>query len=318
LVKVLIASNVFQFVLVIYQTASQKGIGLRFLGENKNPMFQFSGGDVAALGTYPHPYLYAIFALLCVAASVILGMHGSISRPWAYGGGFVGAFLIGSAGSRGSLMSVVGVILIGVFGLVLLELKRRFRAGLHLSITLGLIPALVWNSGLWLTRTKTPAGSVDSISSGRWELMKGGFQLFRAHPALGVGMGQYVNVFRSEIGFVRAGSPEIIVHNFWLLLIAEGGIPMALVGLSLTWILVSRLRSHAMVGLILFVSIAATALLDHSLASSPGGFVVLAVWLAVAGFWNHEDSEPDTLGETRAKTSKYIVESPKFLEASRQ
>jgi hypothetical protein len=297
LVKVLIVSNVFQFVLVVYQTATGSGMGFWILGENRNPMFFFSLGFTTALGTFPHPYLYAIFALLCVSCSAVFGMQGTISRKWAYTGGFVGAFLIGAAGSRGSLLSLLGVLLIGMIGLIRVSHERRFRTSLWLSMALGLIPALFWNSALWLAKSAASSGSADRISSGRWELLKGGYQLARANPVFGVGMGQYVNVFRSQPGYVRIGSAETIVHNLGLLLAAEGGLPLALAALALVWVLGLRLRNRGMVGPILIAAIAAEVLLDHSLASLPGGFVVLAMWIVVAGYWNEGASNPNTLKE---------------------
>jgi O-antigen ligase len=284
IVKAVIASTALQALLMGQQALTGGWLGLWVLGEQSTPFFEFYQGFRAPLGTFPHPYLAAAFALVAASSAMVCGVRRRIPPSWASVGTFSGFFIVGLTCSRAALLSVIGIFAATLVGLVLAKGDRKIRAVL-LLLVIGFGSAFAWKPDVWLERSRvtTVSTSADDVTTGRLTLLKQGVQIAQLDPVFGVGPGQYLNVLVDHPEIYKNDMAKT-VHNTPLLLVSEGGVLTGFALLARCALLARRLWNLGVDGAVLASAIVPFAMFDHVLATFAGGFTMLAVWVLVTNF----------------------------------
>ena len=220
-------------VLGIFQVVSGRGIGLRLTGQGAG-LVRFEG-FLRAGGTLGHPNTFALYLglLLPVALSMLAANKALIRRT-----------LFGSAAILGTTALILTLSRGGWTGFLLslciwLVLVFRFRlvptTRLVIAISLGL--ALFLGAFMLFHEPITTRLLVDDQGSAysRIPLMKVAFNMIQAHPFLGVGLNNYLLVM-SQYDDTAQGMAFYflnVVHNSYLLIASEIGIPGLLCFLGL-------------------------------------------------------------------------------------
>jgi O-antigen ligase len=129
-------------------------------------------------------------------------------------------------------------------------LLRRMRKGpsvaapalIVLAVIVALVPATSWHRLGGITKLTSTATIAEADEEGsaaqRFKIFKTGMRIFADHPVLGVGIGCYNeanNLYAPELG-------RRDVHNTYLNLAAEMGLPGLLLWVGLVWSVLSRVR----------------------------------------------------------------------------
>jgi len=167
---------------------------------------------------------------------VILGLLTVVNLAWVFLSGSRGALLIG-------LVSIAAMVAMG-------ESRKRAAAfvlaGALLIAAVGSqFPHLARQSIERITLLWDDSKSVKVRTSARSEIARGGWELFRRHPVLGVGTGGFIRE-RAALGrvgdaYYRPGQRRS-AHSAWVKVLAENGAPGAL-------LLAGYVASFAVVGL---------------------------------------------------------------------
>lgn len=188
-----------------------------------------------------------VVAFLPVALSlVLLGRRHVAARPWwvALVVFLGGAAMLVLTLSRGGWVSAALGLLVLVFALLRLGvLNRRHLAGLALAALTGLVVAVSVYPQIILRLTGSDARSVEA----RVVQSDQAVAIIRANPALGVGFGAYNRAsyqYRGPLWSTvsedfQAQMHKVVVHNGYLLMAAELGLPGVLLFL-LTFLAVAR------------------------------------------------------------------------------
>ncbi len=141
-----------------------------------------------------------------------------------------------ATGSRGGLLCLVGSC--GMFGLLL----RRFKLMLMLLLVgvffLQIAPPEYMER--ISTITADPA-KMDNSSLARYQNIQAGMKIARDFPFFGTGLGTFPNAKLSYLTEDYKGRPEHIVHNTYIQMACEVGIPFLLIYLIFTAWIVWRL-----------------------------------------------------------------------------
>lgn len=177
---------------------------------------------------WSHMPLTAMFALC-------LGARAAQRRTW---GEFVYELLafinltwVFLSGSRGNMLigTCCALFLIGVST----SAWTKVRAGLAAVVVIGALSVqfssvLSYSVGR-LAMSFDPRLSLTTRSSGRWDIVRGGWHMFTRHP-LGVGTGGFDAAWHlpgggDEVPTVYTTTNEVDAHSGWLEVLVENGIP---------------------------------------------------------------------------------------------
>jgi O-antigen ligase len=157
-------------------------------------------------------------------------------EKWFYGGTLlVAAVALTLCASRGGFLGLMGGFLVAIW-------RSRHRArNLVIVGLLGLVPALALPNSP-LLRLWRPSYSEETSNAYRVAAWQAGIQMVRAHPLVGVGLGNFKIVMPdyTEPGVMH----QSIAHNSYVEVAAEMGIPQLMVFLA---VLFSSLRSFSQV-----------------------------------------------------------------------
>jgi O-antigen ligase len=197
-------------------------------------------GTLAFLSAYPpahriNPNIWSDLPLAGVHAACIgLALEGSRRRRFVLGLLFaVNLAWVFLSASRGALL-IAAVALVAVVAMAETAKRRVVLLGAGGLVAVGLVlqfPALAHRSMERLALTFDQSRSIKVRSSARSEIARGGWELFRMHPILGVGTGGFARE-RAALGrvgtrFYRPGTARS-AHSGWVRVIAENGLPGAL------------------------------------------------------------------------------------------
>jgi hypothetical protein len=219
---VVVAMACFEAFVAIAQVVKDDVIGLSWLGESSS-LYAF-GATTTPEGTFDHPYRLAGFTLL--GAGIALGWL--LDRQPSFPKALVAAVLAVPLGLTFSRMALIGVVSLCVV-LAVAAWKRRGMAVL-LSIAFlasFTITAVVRSEG-WIQRATisdsrdvSTSTRINTISSGRLELMRQAMELTEEEPIVGHGPRNYLRASVDRYGL----EGEDHVHNVPLLASVEGGAP---------------------------------------------------------------------------------------------
>lgn len=289
LVTALILGVLFEGLLGIYQWSAGRTLGLFFLGEPT----QFDPGR--ALGTIGHPngfaqYLAATMPLgLALLFLDIKGIYKALVGA-VLGVGFLGLlFSLSRGGWLGFVAASIAVLVFAV---------RRRRQNLKIafvaggSILLVLLLLTLSQRGLIANRLT----SYEAIQSAliRGTLNEGAIAMIKDHPFFGVGLNNYA-LFMPEydpIDYLGERRP-VIVHNVFLLIVAETGLVGAVAFLWFmarlfiqAWRLASRAPNDivwlaGVVAFSAFTALTVHGMVDYGLLASLPIFRLLWLFAAI-------------------------------------
>lgn len=262
--------------LGLFQFFSQKSIGLKWLGESVlNPsMFGVakivSGGTqyVRAYGTFPHPNLFAAFLVIGVLLSFYLFSTVTKGYQRILSGAYLCIGILGlfvTFSRSGFLAATVALLLMGAY-LIYTKAPGLKPASVLVLASVG--AGLVMFFPLLTTR----ATLSDNSSLERIEYSRAGLGMVKDNPIFGIGIGE--SVLHMEQYMHRALKPweKQPIHNYFILVAAELGLPGVLIILWLLWLHLEALLSRLKVQItnfyaaLLVVSLIAVLLLmqfDH-------------------------------------------------------
>lgn len=278
----LIALGVVEALAGLMQFSLQRDLGLSFLGEPAlGPALagvaKISLGAervIRAYGTLPHPNVLAM--LLSVSALVMIGWYLTKPLHWPLGRLlFWAALPVLFLGLLATFSrTVMALTIIGLTIFLFLEWRRRHAdrreiAGVAL---IGLFSLLAFSAAFWpLVASRGEVSLSDQAISQRVFHLRVADNLILENPALGVGAGNYVSAMRSALGPGLAPWFYEPVHNLYLLVAAEAGLPALFVFGLLIFFLLRRgwfsppskhspLKRAFLIAALVFM---AAALLDH-------------------------------------------------------
>ncbi len=225
--------------LGLLQFFSQKSLGLKWLGESVlNPsMFGVakivSGGTqyIRAYGTFPHPNLFAAFLVIGVLLSFYL--FSTVKRGYQriLSGAYLCISILGLfvTFSRSGFFAVtVALFLMGAYLIYTKAPGIKLASVLVLaSVGAGLV--------MFFPLLATRATLSDNSSLERIEYSRAGLEMIKDNPIFGVGIGE--SVLHMEQYMHRALQPweKQPIHNYFILIAAEFGLPGALFMIWFLW-----------------------------------------------------------------------------------
>lgn len=237
------------------------------------------GAWPAAYGAFNGPYTMAAFLVLAVGVMLSIGAVRRIPMTIWLSATVASAAIATTYGRTGAL----ALILMTMIYLAWFILRRRHRLGLAaaaIAIPFGTVAIILQSA--WIPRV---IDTVQLNSSSRVALMDRAFDVIAYRPILGVGPAGYAPAL------ARLGLTDIdhaLVHNVPLLVAAEFGVIAGIVFLAWLGLLgVTSLRTSAY-GAALFAAVLPFLMLDNLNWLFAGGWVILAVWLALLDRLRHE------------------------------
>ncbi len=284
LLGTLVAVAVLEAVWATAQLVIGSSLGLQRLGEDADPLWPFSMGVVAPMGSMVHPYVLAGLALLASAAAGWRAVTGERPKAWLAAAAFA-AVPVGFTFSRAGLLSVACV----VGGFAWAGARPSGRRGRYLLAALAIsvgaaVPAAIWNHG-WRDRANetTAATSAAQLTTERTQLVHEAVTMLERNPVAGVGPGRYVPAVQRH--FKVEGDKSLgnfrPVHNVVLLVGAEGGVLALLVVAGLFLIVGWRALRTGPVAVAIYASYFPLAMLDHFAYSFPQGLVMTGFWIGL-------------------------------------
>lgn len=233
-------------------------------------------------GTLPHPNVLGGCTLLFLSGPAALYLTDQKHRPWAL------VLLVGGAALLVLTFSRSVWLGLGVAGLVIALRYRQFPlkrlAATGLATLTGLLVTAVPLQRLILTRAGADSVGTETFSNaGRVWLMEQAFRLIRDHPITGVGVGIFIveSALRTPYGYFVEP-----VHNVPLLIVAELGLPGALIGVGLGVLILLRVWRATQPRAILFsamlLGLLCISFFDHYLWTLAPGRMLLGLAL---GLW---------------------------------
>lgn len=197
-----------------------------------------------ASGTFPDPNVFALYLLMLLPISVYILLHNKTAWPIALSAALVGVGAIILSSSR------TGFLLLAVLTLFILRAEsaaivRLVREGKNSKRAILLVFLTVLSLGFYaLPHIIIPRvshlinqGVIDPIIASRIDLIKESIAIIQTQPILGIGPNNFVPhmVMNNVTGISRGFLAE--VHNIYLLIAAETGLP----GLMLFLLLVRKI-----------------------------------------------------------------------------
>jgi len=269
----LFIGSLFQLILVSFQIVNGSSLqgfwyllGERSFSISSPGISKIALGGVEILrpyGTFSHPNSLAGFYLLVYgyflfySKKIILSQILSISRQLLLA---ISTILVFLTFSKIAISMLIIITIWHVFA-------QKYKCTLCLAAKL-VVPIII--GGLFLSGT----GDIDSISKRIW-LAKSAVQIIISHPVYGTGLGNYLY---SQGAFSIPYSYFFLqpVHNIFLLLISEVGVPLSILfGIMLSRILKPLFISQQ--GVVVIMIILITGFFDHYWITLQQNLILLPV-----------------------------------------
>jgi O-antigen ligase len=233
-------------------------------------------------GSFPHPNLLGGFTLMFLAGPAALLLFDEKPRPWALALLAGGAALLILTFSRSAWVGLLAAGLVVMLQRRKISGQRRLAAGL--AVFTGLLSAAAPLHNLIFTRAGAGSVATEEFSNeGRAWLTGQALSMIQSHPFWGVGIGNFI------IEYARHVPPGYLlepVHNLPLLLLAELGIPGAVIGIGLGMVILRNVWRSTSPQSVLFgamlIGLLVTSLFDHYLWTLAPGRVLLGL---AFGLW---------------------------------
>lgn len=268
---VLAIGTLFQVALGVAQLLHRAPLGLAFLGEFADPLFQ-RGDALSPRGTLGHAYMLAALGLLSTALLIAAGLRSTGGRRWS-GAAAALALPVGITFSRAALLAVL---------LLAVTLARvgMWRVVMLLAFVVIATAAVV--SGGWLEQVdKTLVERPQDVPTSRGTQVEQAIEFIQREPLFGVGPGSYLRALREvETDPARRASLQP-VHDVPLLEAAEAGIPAGTFAAAIVVLALARAARRGPHGLVAVVFVP-FLVFDQFLVSEPQGLVLLGIWLGAS------------------------------------
>jgi O-antigen ligase len=130
---------------------------------------------------------------------------------------FAGLFVTFSRSSALMLMVAVAMIAWRAFGA-----RRTLLVGGALVIAIG---ALALGTSDQIRRAATSADRLEEVSEGRFDLVRGGVDIWREHPVEGAGLGSFAELYREQLSERDQVRTRVVIsHNAPVTVLAEAGV----------------------------------------------------------------------------------------------
>jgi len=235
--------------------------------------------DLRSVGFIGQANQLAVLSVMAIAAVVSLRLRGKLPRWFAWLTFVVAAMVCATTGSRtGPVVFAAMVVLYAWRAL------PRHSAGALPARWRALTAAAVLFTGIqlawtWIVQLQH-SGVISALrggDAGRTEMLADAWQLWLAHPLLGVGYGNYAPARLFELDGPMPAAHADHAHNLAAQVLAEwglaGALPVAAALAVLTWALLRRRATPSSTVEQAFFAMGVTALLIHSLVEYP-------LWLA--------------------------------------
>ncbi len=186
-------------------------------------MGQGLSGDLRPAGFFGHPMTFAGFSCLYLPILLVAFLDKRVSGRWQWAAGVLFAFgLVALAlnGTRGAWLAVA-VVIVSLLGYYFFHCRK--------AAVLALCCLLVAGVGFsqcdrFASRAETITDSKYQSNSERLLMWQSAFHMFRDHPVLGVGLGQYKDNYQKKYILPEAKEREIEhAHNNFIQMAAENG-----------------------------------------------------------------------------------------------
>lgn len=203
-------------------------------------IYQGMHGNLRAPGFFGNPmtfggYLcvYMPLILVCFLDKNVLIKHRAVAGV---------LFLLGFAaliinGTRGAWVALapVFIILMGYYGL---KNKKLLAICLAFLVVAG---GVLSTSKNFTYKLNTTIKRTDASTRERYAIWEGAFNMFKDHPALGVGLGQYKDNYQKKYILKKAREKKLThAHNNVMQMLAENGILGCVGFLSLVFYIIGR------------------------------------------------------------------------------
>jgi O-antigen ligase len=212
---------------------------------------------------------YALIAIAIFPLSVtLMRVHGLFFRVCL---GVVALSLIASVMLGGSRAGFIGIAVCCVY--LVWHMEHRALAFAVIAVAFIAILALLPTSGL--QRLTAPGTDAERSTDHRIELLEAGWNMVRAHPLIGVGLGMFKPMSLRYNPDLRAGR---VAHNTYVGLAAELGLPACLIYVAILFF--SWRRSRKMARLFTGWGLPAGEQIARGIEAGLVGYAVAAVFLS--------------------------------------
>lgn len=186
-------------------------------------LYQGISGDSRAAGFFGHPMTFAGYLCLYLPVLLVGFFDKKIFGHWNWLSGVV--FLCGCAallfnGTRGAWLALTPVI---IFILVYYMLQNRKFMLIGLAFLIAASAGLSQNR-YFISRLNSVTSTTYQSNTERLLIWSSALQMFKDHPALGVGLGQYKYNYQNKYISPKAKEPNLgHAHNNFMQMLAENG-----------------------------------------------------------------------------------------------
>lgn len=187
-------------------------------------IYQGLSGDSRASGFFGHPMTFAGYFCIYLPVLLVCFLEQKIYGEWRWLAG--GSFILGVVAllfnaTRGAWLALVPVLLF-IIGYYLLKGNRLAILCLAVFIAAG---AGLSQYQPFLQRLATITDTKYQSNTERLLIWNSAYTMFKDHPVLGVGLGQYKDNYQKKYISPKAKEPYLShAHNNFLQMLAENGI----------------------------------------------------------------------------------------------
>lgn len=205
----------------------KKVLGCALLGITLGSLcliYQGISGDARASGFFGHPMTFAGYFCIYLPVLLVCFLDKEVSGKWQPYAGV--AFLLGCVAlifnaTRGAWLALVPVILF-ILGYYLHKHSKLAVLCLAFFIIAG---AGLSQYGAFVNRVATITSTQFQSNTERLLIWQSAYNMFKDHPVLGVGLGQYKDNYQNKYISPKAKEPLLgHAHNNFLQMLAENGL----------------------------------------------------------------------------------------------
>lgn len=186
-------------------------------------LYQGISGDGRAAGFFGHPMTFAGYLCMYLPLFFIGFFEDVLEKKYKYFSGVM--LLLGSAalifnGTRGAWLAVAITLAI-----ILLYYMGRNRKNLLIGLLLVCVGSgVLLNNDSFMKRVSTITNNKYQSNSERLLMWQSAWNMFKDHPVLGVGLGQYKDNYQKKYILPEAKEPKLEhAHNNFMQMLAENG-----------------------------------------------------------------------------------------------
>ncbi len=187
-------------------------------------IYQGLSGDVRASGFFGHPMTFAGYFCTYLPVFLVCFLDERVLGKWRWCAG--AAFVLGCLAllfnaTRGAWLATAAVVL---FILAYYGLRRHSKAAIACLLVLACAGAALTQYKPFMQRLNTITDSKFQSNTERLLLWSSAWNMYKDHPLLGVGLGQYKDNYQKKYISPQAKEPDLgHAHNNFLQMLAENG-----------------------------------------------------------------------------------------------